>query len=307
MSGKARNGAAGGGPSGDSARPHVRIIPAEAAGETFARWGKDAGGGRQSRPPEEKPAPPRSASGKAPADKQPSGDRAAEREYAGFRKPKRVEAPRMPTAADIEALQQQAWEEGYRAGEQAGQEAGHAEGLKRGEAAGREAGYQAGYRAGEKEVKKLARRMDQLVRQLDRPLEQMDEEVEQALTELAVHLARQIIYRELRLQPGEIVRVIREAVGLLPVGARNVEVHLHPDDARFLRETLSADGDTEHAWQLVDDPAISRGGCRVSTQTSHIDATLEHRLAQLAQQVLGNGRGQAAGDDDTAREGEQDG
>lgn len=202
----------------------------------------------------------------------------------------------MPTAADIEALQQQAWDEGYRAGERAGREAGYAEGHREGLEAGQREGHAAGYQAGEQAAHRLVERMDGLVRQLDRPLEQMDEEVEQALAELAMHLARQVIYRELRIQPGEIVRLIREAVGLLPVGARNVEVHLHPEDARFIREALSADGGGEQAWRLVEDPAINRGGCRVSTETSHIDATLEHRLAQLAQQVLGNGR-DAQGED----------
>lgn len=289
MSEKTRHQAGAAGDAAEAGRGRVRIIPAEAAGEAFARWAVTP-------KPERRRAPER-AGGDSPAG-------VGQREYAGFRKPQHSGGGAgMPTAADIEALQQQAWDEGYRAGEQAGREAGYTEGHREGMAAGHREGHAAGYQAGEQAARELVRHMEGLVHQLDRPLEQMDQEVEQALAELAMHLARQVIYRELRIQPGEIVRLIREAVGLLPVGARNVEVHLHPEDARFIRETLSADGESEQAWRLVEDPAISRGGCRVSTETSHIDATLEHRLAQLAQQVLGNGRevgsdkGQATGRD----------
>jgi flagellar assembly protein FliH len=106
------------------------------------------------------------------------------------------------------------------------------------------------------------------------------------MVRLVLTLARQVIRRELHTQPGEILAVIREAVGLLPMAARDVRVHVHPDDHRFLNELLGED-DSERAWRLVDDPALSRGGCRVEAERSQVDATLERRLAQLASQLLG--------------------
>jgi flagellar assembly protein FliH len=68
-----------------------------------------------------------------------------------------------------------------------------------------------------------------------------------------------------------------------------VRLHLHPDDAALVRETLSpAEG--EHAWVIVEDPLLTRGGCTVSTDNSKIDATAESRLQALIISVAGDER-----------------
>jgi flagellar assembly protein FliH len=41
---------------------------------------------------------------------------------------------------------------------------------------------------------------------------------------------------------------------------------------------------------LVEDPVINRGGCKVVTDTSQIDATLESRLASLMAPLLAGAR-----------------
>ncbi|MDN3518282.1 flagellar assembly protein FliH [Aquisalimonas lutea] len=188
------------------------------------------------------------------------------------------EAPlRPPTAEELEDIRRRAREEGHAEGREAGYREGH----------------DAGYKAGEEEIGKLQdeqkdklRILENLVQAQAQPLEQLDDEVHEQLVRLVLTLARQVIRRELQTQPGEILAVIREAVGLLPMAARDVRVHVHPDDHRFLNELLGED-DSDRAWRLVDDPALSRGGCRVEAERSEVDATLERRLAQLASQLLG--------------------
>jgi len=44
-------------------------------------------------------------------------------------------------------------------------------------------------------------------------------------------MVRQLIRREVKLDPGQIVGVVREALGILPISARNIRVVLHPEDA----------------------------------------------------------------------------
>ena len=51
-------------------------------------------------------------------------------------------------------------------------------------------------------------------------------------------LARQIVRRELKTDPTQIIGIIREAIGALPVAARDVRVHLHPEDAAVCASTL---------------------------------------------------------------------
>jgi flagellar assembly protein FliH len=40
----------------------------------------------------------------------------------------------------------------------------------------------------------------------------------------------------------------------------------------------------------VEDPVMSRGGCRVSTETAQIDARLETRIGSVVSALLGDER-----------------
>ncbi|MGZ5576522.1 MAG: FliH/SctL family protein, partial [Methylobacter sp.] len=41
---------------------------------------------------------------------------------------------------------------------------------------------------------------------------------------------------------------------------------------------------------IVEDPLITRGGCEVDTDISHVNATVEHRLAAVIATLLGGER-----------------
>ena len=76
---------------------------------------------------------------------------------------------------------------------------------------------------------------------------------------------------------------------MLPLASREVRVFVHPADAVVIRERLSS-ASGERAWTLVDDPVMARGGCRVSSEYSSIDARLESRIATVISTVLGDER-----------------
>jgi flagellar assembly protein FliH len=136
-----------------------------------------------------------------------------------------------------------------------------------------------------------ARRLGELLDLQARPLARLDAEIEQQLAELAVAIARQLLRRELRIDPSQVIGVVRETVGLLPAAARDVRVVLHPEDAALVREKLAAPH-MQVAWQLVEDPMLARGDCRVATDTALIDARMESRLAGAIASVLGDERAQ---------------
>jgi flagellar assembly protein FliH len=75
----------------------------------------------------------------------------------------------------------------------------------------------------------------------------------------------------------------------LPVAAREVRVHLHPEDAAVVRENL-APTENERAWVIVEDPVMARGGCQITTTTSRIDGRLETRLGAILSELLGTER-----------------
>ncbi len=170
------------------------------------------------------------------------------------------------TAGKLEELQEAAYEEAFAKG--------HAEGLA----------------AGAEEVRKRGERYDELLRALCEPFDQLDDSVEKQLVELATTLIRQLFRREIRLDPTHIIGVVREAIQKLPIASRNAQVHLHPDDATLVRESL-APAEGEPAWSIVEDPLIARGGCKVTTDSSQIDATAEARLNAVISAALGDERG----------------
>ncbi len=132
---------------------------------------------------------------------------------------------------------------------------------------------------------KLAR-LDAILAFMSTPLKELDERVVNELGELAMLVAGQIVRRELKSSSGEIIATVKDALNLLPVASGKVRLELHPEDAATIRDALS-DGDAEKSWDIIEDPLLARGGCRVSTSSSRIDATVESRLNAAIAAVMG--------------------
>ncbi len=175
------------------------------------------------------------------------------------------------------------------------QEAEARQAFEQAEARGYEAGLaraQTEMRARQAALDERLKHFDEVLGQLARPLTQLDAEVERELVQLALVTGRQLARRELRLEPAQVIAIVREALAQLPVAAREIRVHLHPEDAAAVRERLSAPG-TERVWTLVEDPTQSRGGCLVHSEVSRVDARFESRVAAIAASALGDERGAA--------------
>ncbi|MDP1708494.1 MAG: flagellar assembly protein FliH [Gammaproteobacteria bacterium] len=169
------------------------------------------------------------------------------------------------TANQLELLQKQAYDEGFALG--------HREGLA----------------AGKAELHANAQRLNQLMVKLNTPFIDLDQQVEQELLLLVMTMVKQMVRREIKADPGQVVAVVREAMASLPVVARNARLNVHPEDAALLRDVLAM-GEESASWRIVEDPVLTRGGCRVVTDTSYIDASVETRLATLIANLMGGGR-----------------
>jgi flagellar assembly protein FliH len=172
----------------------------------------------------------------------------------------------------LSIVEREAWQHGYKDG--------HVEGVRKGEA-------ELAKRIAEVDVKLAA--LDAIIGTLARPLEQLDAEVETELTRLALAVAKHLVRRELKIEPAQIIGIIRHTVALLPLASRNIKVHLHPDDAAVVREKL-ARPQGEQEWQLTEDPLMARGGCRVTSDNSSIDARFETAVAAALSGLLGDDR-----------------
>jgi flagellar assembly protein FliH len=169
-------------------------------------------------------------------------------------------------------VEREAWEHGYKDG--------HVEGVRKGEAELRA-------RIAEVDVKLAA--LDAIMGTLAKPLDDLDQQVETELTRLALAVGKHLARRELKIDPTQIIGIIRHTVSLLPLSARKIKIHLHPEDAAIVREKLArASGEQE--WQLAEDPLMARGGCRLTTENSSVDARFEASVAVALSGLLGDDR-----------------
>jgi flagellar assembly protein FliH len=139
------------------------------------------------------------------------------------------------------------------------------------------------------ELEAHVQRLDSVLQFIARPLQELDAEVEKTLLQLTLAVGKQLARRELRIDPAQVIAIIRESLQELPIAAREIRVHLHPEDAAIVRERLTPPAN-ERAWTIVEDPTMSRGGCVVRTETSRIDARLESRINAVMVNALGDER-----------------
>jgi flagellar assembly protein FliH len=101
----------------------------------------------------------------------------------------------------------------------------------------------------------------------------------QGVLELSCALARQVVRRELTIDPKALEPVIREALGLLATDARAIVVRLHPADFGLLESALreSFAGET---LLFRPDAAVPAGGCLVESGGMTVDGTLEKRWSR---------------------------
>jgi flagellar assembly protein FliH len=185
------------------------------------------------------------------------------------------------TVNEIESMQNQAYDEAFALGKNEGYQQGFEQGLKDG-----------GQKAYEENVDLLnnkAAEFTTLMEALTEPFKALDEEVEKELVKLAFGIANQIIRREIKLDPGQVIAAVREAINILPLSSQKIMLYLHPEDAGLVRSVLALDEMTT-PWGITEDPLITRGGCRVDTDVSHVNATVENRLAAVIATTLGGER-----------------
>ncbi|HDZ55815.1 MAG TPA: flagellar assembly protein FliH [Pseudomonas xinjiangensis] len=186
-----------------------------------------------------------------------------------------IEQPRPFTVDELEQIREEAYNEGFSTGEKDGFHAGQLKGQQ-------EARVKTEARLGE---------IEGLMAQLMDPMKDQDDQVEDMLLKLVETMVRQVIQRELKTDSSQIVHVLRGALKALPMGAGNIRIYLNPADfeaVKALRERH------EESWRLLEDEDLMAGGCRIETEHSQVDATLETRLNMIIDQLFEARREQRA-------------
>jgi flagellar assembly protein FliH len=199
---------------------------------------------------------------------------------------RRWQAPRMVSVTDvepdpnqfltveaIESMQKEAQEEGYKTGFEEG----------------KTAGYDAGLKSGQTQINQQVTILKQVLSKLNTPLLDLDQLIENDLLTLVTTVARQVIRRELKTDPEHVIGAVRSAMSVLPISDRKLKIYLHPHDVELVKKGLAVDDDGV-TWQWIEDPLMTRGGCRLETADTRIDATVEARLESVINKLLGGER-----------------
>ena len=159
----------------------------------------------------------------------------------------------------------------------------------------RDEGFQQGLAEANDQMAAAMARWTQALDQLAGPLHQVDEELELQLVQLTSAIARQVLRREIELNPEMIIGVLREALASLPVSAKDVSVCLHPDDAQLIRERGLHNENSD--WSLQESVSLQRGDCEIQSPVTYIDERVNSRLNKVVAELIGDRRHHDTGDE----------
>jgi flagellar assembly protein FliH len=136
-----------------------------------------------------------------------------------------------------------------------------------------------------KQAQTSAQRLGELFAAAQSELTLSKQVVAEGVLELACELARQVLRRELSVNPNVMLPVIREAVELLGIEHQSAVVRMHPSDLDVLQTPLATEF-VGLSLALRADPTLEPGGCVVDSAGMVVDATLQKRW-QRAVATLG--------------------
>lgn len=158
---------------------------------------------------------------------------------------------------------------------------GYAAGLASGRTEGHEQGHAEGLEQGRLQAEAERIVLQQLAEKFTGALASADALIAQDLLTLALDVAKAMLKTALEIKPELVLPVVHEALHYLPSTQTPAILVLHPKDAAMVRTQigglLESDG-----WQIIEDPHMPAGGCRIETSRNQIDATAPTRWQRIA-------------------------
>jgi flagellar assembly protein FliH len=178
---------------------------------------------------------------------------------------------------------QRGMERGYREGHEAGMRTG----MDTGRAEGREEGKQQGHEAGKQEALARFERLSAPVTEMLEAFKHMQADYQTAMRkeviELVAKVARQVIRKEIQMQPMQLLALVDEALSTMPrVAADEIAVYLNPQD---LERIIELDPAQAERWNLWADDKLELGECRVKAGHREADAGCSQRLSACMEQI----------------------
>ncbi len=180
------------------------------------------------------------------------------------------------------AITRQAHDEGFKQG--------HSEGLQKGTEEGRQAGHAEALQQAQEQLEQIQQSWLNAADQWEAHRHDMQRQARRAVVAFAVRFAEKIVHREIQVNDAVIADQVAAALAFV-LRQTDVTIQICPDDRPILEQALpklrTRFTHLEHL-HLVDDPAVSRGGCVVGYGQGRIDASIDTQLQRLVELMMPN-------------------
>jgi len=188
----------------------------------------------------------------------------------------RRNAAQRSLTTELNALREQARQEGRQQGYDAGFAEGHACGL--------EEGHKAGIAETEQQRQVILEPLRELADSFRDALASLDGAIAEQIATVALVVGRHLADEAVKAEPQQVCVLVRTLLREEPTISNQARLWLHPEDLPLVQTDLGAELSSA-GWQLEQDPRLTRGGCRVTTACGELDASRETRWEEILKRV----------------------
>jgi flagellar assembly protein FliH len=174
----------------------------------------------------------------------------------GERRKENIEAIRRALEPEFEAREKRAREEGIKEGQSA----------VRGEV--------------DREISAFRDTLALALQQFAAEREDYFHRVEGHVVRLALAIARKILHREAQIDPLLLAGVVRVALEEVS-SATMIRLYVHPDQVQIWQEFLDRQSDLRQKPDVLSDPTVVEGQCRIESSIGNADLSLEHQMTEI--------------------------
>lgn len=150
--------------------------------------------------------------------------------------------------------------------------------------AGYAAGQQAGLQQGLQQAQIKTAQFQTLMDNLQVAINQIDEQLAQSLLDLSLEVAQKMVVEALNIKPDVILNIVNTAISSLPHFNQNAHLILNPTDAELVRAQMEEQL-AQAGWKIFTDAQIEKGGCRIETAHSNVDASNSSRWKHIVESI----------------------
>lgn len=164
------------------------------------------------------------------------------------------------------------------------------DGIKRGYEEGYKKGHEEGIESGLSETQDIRKQAQSVLEEAHRASREYIKNERDEIVNLSLSIAEKIIEYEVDTKDKAIENIVKKSIESV-IYKKSIKIWVNPLDYAILdckmNEILSATCD-KAIVSLLKDETIKRGGCKIETEVSSVDATIDTQLTKIKEALMGD-------------------